>query len=85
MSTPPRKPMCKIQVAVTWGKQYIVHPSYQTTYYICWLREISPRRMLAPVVNKVNARLCSLDNAESINVYLESPHLHIEKMVLCIC
>ena len=69
MSTPPRKSMCKIKVAVTWGKKEIVHPSYQT-YYICWLRDISPRQLLVHVVNKVNARLYSSDNAESINVYL---------------
>ena len=69
MATPPRKLICKIKFAVTWGKQQIVHPSYQT-YDIWWLWEISPRQLLAHVVNKVNTCLYSLDNAESINVYL---------------
>ncbi len=68
MSTPPRKSMCQLKVAVTWGKHNIVHPSYQT-YDICCLREIALRQLLARVANKVNARFCSLDNAESISVY----------------
>ena len=56
--------MSKIKVTVTWGKEQIVHPSYQT-YGICWLREISLRQLLAHIVNKVNARIYSLDNART--------------------
>jgi hypothetical protein len=69
MATPPRKSTSKIKLAVTWGKQQIVHPSYQT-YDTRWLREISLRQLLAHVVNKVNPLLYSLDNAESIAVSL---------------
>jgi hypothetical protein len=68
MSTPPRKSMFKVKVAVAWCiKQQNVHPSYHT-FDIYWLREISLRQLLAHVVNKVNARVYLLDNAESINV-----------------
>ena len=56
--------MCKIKVAVTWGKQQIVHPSYQT-YDTRWLREISPRQLFAHVVNEVNPLLYSLERART--------------------
>ncbi len=64
MATPPRKSTSKIKSAVTWGKQQIVHPSYQTND-TRWLREISLRQLLAHVVNKVNPLRYSLERART--------------------
>ena len=68
--------MCKVKVVVAWGHQPIGPPSYKT-YDISWLRETSLRQLLEHVVNKVNARLYSLNNAESIKVHVAE---HIDEV-----